>query len=335
MVKNAKRKSKPLDHGDERKTGNERKHVGKQAYGQRSDKTDVAPAIPKLLYGDFVRKLSHRLERALEDIEVHHNFEYGDEFENILCRFLRRVLPRKFGCCRGFVVNRAGHEAGDDIIIYDQNEFPTLRGLGDEFGGSLERIPIEAVYAYIEAKHTLDLDGSGESSFESACRQARAVKALCQQRDSLELNELDAILSFATQVDPPYGWPRIRNPMFAGVIARRIKCASEDNVLTNPQKLHDSLLNLGQQIHSPDLIIAGSNSVVFPAIPMENDPNNFSVESPFVEPGLSKYATRQVDGIAFGVGILRLLQALHWIRLGQFPWNNLLSDAANIPRRDM
>ena len=55
---------------------------------------------------------------------------------------LRIFLPSKYGVCRGFVVNRHGDKAGDDIIIYDQEKFPTLRLLPKDDFSLKEEIPI-------------------------------------------------------------------------------------------------------------------------------------------------------------------------------------------------
>ena len=67
-----------------------------------------------------------------------------------VCKFLRRFLPLKYGICRGFVVDRHGNT---DIITYDQELYPTLRFLdSDNQFAQKEQIPVEVVYAYIEAK---------------------------------------------------------------------------------------------------------------------------------------------------------------------------------------
>lgn len=59
----------------------------------------------------------------------------------------------KYGICRGFVVDRHGNTAGDDIITYDQELYPTLRFFdSDNQFAQKEQIPVEVVYAYIEAK---------------------------------------------------------------------------------------------------------------------------------------------------------------------------------------
>ncbi|WP_396150646.1 DUF6602 domain-containing protein [Flavobacterium sp.] len=74
--------------------------------------------MAKYLYDNFIIKLSEKFNRRLEEIETDFNFELGDEFEFAICDILQDLLPTKFGVTRGFVVNKDGVKAGDDIIIY-------------------------------------------------------------------------------------------------------------------------------------------------------------------------------------------------------------------------
>jgi uncharacterized protein DUF6602 len=142
----------------------------------------------KLLYGDFVRTIATTFDQALHNIAVEHNFELGDEFEVPLCKILRKVLPQKFGICRGYAINRDGDVAGDDIIIYERMRFPTARLIDDDW--SLEqRVPIEAVLAYIEAKHSLTLEGDGirEGKMKKCCTVDQHPRATRDDRCRLDL----------------------------------------------------------------------------------------------------------------------------------------------------
>jgi hypothetical protein len=113
--------------------------------------------MPTYLYDNYIISLSEKFLRRLEDISTYYNFDFGDEFEIAICQILRSFLPEKFGICRGFVVAKNGDREGDDIIIFDQTRFPTLRLNERNELSRKEAIPIEAVYGYIEAKHRLDL----------------------------------------------------------------------------------------------------------------------------------------------------------------------------------
>ena len=90
------------------------------------------------------------------------------------------MLPQKYGICRGFVVPADGASAGDDLIIYDSVRFPTLRLFPQESYEIKQDVPVEAVYAYIEAKHTLHIteDATDGQSLLKACSQVAAVKRI-------------------------------------------------------------------------------------------------------------------------------------------------------------
>ena len=89
---------------------------------------------------------------------IGYSFDYGPEFEIAVCEVLRIALPDRFGVARGYVVSADGSFAGDDIIIYEKARFPTLGLRGKDSYLKKEYIPAEAVYCYIEAKHTLHIE---------------------------------------------------------------------------------------------------------------------------------------------------------------------------------
>jgi len=128
-------------------------------------------------YDNFVVELSRKFISRLDDIKADFNFDYGDEFEIAICEVLRSFLPTKFGICRGFVIDINGSKEGDDIIIYDQVNFPTIKSNNRNDFGRKENIPIEAVYAYIEAKHTLN-----KESFDKSVCQIAKVKKMCPNK---------------------------------------------------------------------------------------------------------------------------------------------------------
>jgi hypothetical protein len=115
------------------------------------------------VYGNWLSEIANRFQARFDTITAVHNFEHGDEFEVALCQVLRDILPRRASVCRGYVVAQDGTLAGDDIIVFDAARFPVLRALGDDLSRK-EKVPAEAVLAYIEAKHTLHVDGGGPQS---------------------------------------------------------------------------------------------------------------------------------------------------------------------------
>ncbi|MCY7977718.1 hypothetical protein P8843_13890 [Bacillus inaquosorum] len=105
--------------------------------------------MSKHLYSNYIVTLAYQFQRIIDDIMVDYGFDYGDEFEVVICKALRKTLPNNYGICRGHVVSADSRKEGDDIIIFDQERFPTLRNNKKEDYSRKENIPIEAVYAYI------------------------------------------------------------------------------------------------------------------------------------------------------------------------------------------
>lgn len=288
-------------------------------------------SMNQYLYNNFVKKLSERFKEQLSKIEVEYNFDYGPEFEIALCRLLSSALPQKFGICRGFLVDASGKMAGDDIILYAHDRFPTLRqGLGLDFTVK-DQIPIEAAYAYIEAKHTLVLQGNDPSSLQKAVKQVAKVKELCARREPVELASFDPYVENLFKVNPSLEY-KIRNPMYGAVLARQVRLEGKSEILSNPDEidklikedLQDLVLN---RDYAPDLIIAGNHNIVVPALMR---PDGLCTYSQFFSEG-KIFGSRIVPDISFGIGLVCLFFALDWIRLGKFPWPQLFSDALQLP----
>ncbi len=282
--------------------------------------------MKNFFYADYIRKLAKQFDDALEEIEVNHNFEYGSEFEVAICKVFRRVLPHKFGVCRGYVVDETGDRAGDDIIIFDRIRFPTLRSLGEGDFSVKEYVPIDAVYAYIEAKHTLDLTSKDESSLANACDQTSRVKALCSRRPPVSLQTLEHGLTFGPtlKVDVEHGWPTTRNPMFACIISRRVR--SDRGIMTDPSKIHSVLMRekISLNSHTPDLIVVGRNNLIIPAC--KNHDTEALTISGFYLHGESTFVRYQAPEIALGVGLCCLLWAIDWIQLNRMPWQRIIAN---------
>ncbi len=291
--------------------------------------------MQEYLYNNYVQKLSQRFKSQLESIEAGFNFDYGPEFEVALCRILGSTLPQKFGICRGFVVDSKGQLAGDDIIIFAQDRFFTLRqGAGLDLAVK-EQIPIEAAYAYIEAKHTLVLEGEGGSSLHKAFEQVKKVKNICTQRAPVDLIGYDPyVQNFPLRVEPSIEY-KTRNHMFGGIFARHVRRNESSPILNDPSEI-DKLIKGVIERHnfekdfSPDLIVAGDSNVVVPAIKNSDQ----IVYAQFMSRE-KIYGTRTVEGRAYGIGLLCLSFALDWIRLGKMPWDELIADAMALPLKDI
>lgn len=282
-----------------------------------------------MIYGNYLENLSKAFKYRFEQISTHYNFDNGDEFEIALCYVLREILPSKYGICRGHVVNSKGEFAGDDIVIYDKECFPTLRVFPQESYDRKQDIPIEAVYAYIEAKYTMHINGDPQDkqSLIKACSQVSEVKRICETRESRspEFNHpyFKSNISYSERPD----WPKDLNPIFGAVFALRIKEKKGQKEVLNSESAMRVLVGacLGAQKPPSDLIIAGDSNLIIPCV--QSPEGKPIMHSPFYVPSVT--ATVQVmpsKNLAFATGICILLYALDTIQLGRMPWEHIIND---------
>jgi hypothetical protein len=265
-------------------------------------------------YAGFLQDLVERFDERLKRIKVEHNFEYGDEFEIAICEVLRQILPSRVGICRGYVVDRGGTTAGDDIILFDVARFPTLRLLQGDLSLK-ERVPVDAVLAYIEAKHTLYVEGEEGQSMIKAIRQVRAVKRLT--RPPVDLLEAGGIVfRGGFQVEHPVGYPARRNPIYAAIWAPHL------NVGKSKQPQHLTVLERADDIRGdvklsagPDVIAAGQ-VLVSPVLPLQDGTRG---ARPFITDECELNGSTH-EFRALGLAVFHLLWAIEWVQLGAMPW---------------
>lgn len=276
------------------------------------------------VYQDYVKNLHQTFLKRLDDIAVEFNFDYGYEFEIAICEILRSFLPIKYGICRGFVVSAEGEVAGDDIIIYDQERFPTLRPSMIKAFDKKEKIPIEAVYGYIEAKYTLD-----SNSFDKSFTQTQKVKILCSQREKVNIYQLDPHIQPDKFLPYPISnWPDYRNPVFCMIISRycvgvdgKTRSTSADDV---DIFLKSKLKDIDIHTNLPDLVVAGEHNFLSPAL-VQDGKNNPSLH--FITNVTNSYQVIKKLDIAFGAGLAQLAGAIDWARLGRMPWLRIVNDS--------
>lgn len=278
-----------------------------------------------MAYLDFLKNIDDKFQALFNEISAEYNFDNGPEFEIALCKALRIILPNKYGICRGFVVSKGGKTAGDDIIIYDQERFPTLRLLQDSTFAQKQKIPIEAVYAYIEAKHTLCLEGNGGQSLSKSTSQIKAVKEI--HREQVPLTQITpqvSILSY--NANRPSFWPQYRNPLYTAIISRQVRIKESSQISKCDdffQQFNLSCHLLSKSDYTPDLIIAGSDVIAIPSV-------NTQVESPFFMPGISNLSAIKSPDQSFGSGLISMMYAFDHITLGNIHWPTILADGLNL-----
>jgi hypothetical protein len=278
------------------------------------------------MYRDLVGRLSRLVNAELLKLEVIYNFDLGDEFEVALCHILSVSLPDKYGVCRGHIVTKKNETAGDDIIVFDRESSPTLRMLPKEDFSIKEYIPVESVYAYIEAKHTLYLDGDGNQSIVKASRQVESVKKLEREprshykiTDNLTLESKLLSLSIGGLEHP-----EIQNPLLGCIFSRY--------VAWNGKKRNSSELNKRPRIDfgiepafQPEIIVAGNDMIGLPA-KKENHIINLYLFRGTREDGIQLFIT---EGRAIALGIISLLHSIDTIRLNRIDWASIIIEQLN------
>ncbi|CDF79298.1 conserved hypothetical protein [Formosa agariphila KMM 3901] len=284
--------------------------------------------MSKYLYDDFIINLSKRITSRLNEISADYNFDYGDEYEIAICELLREFLPTKYGVCRGFVVNKAGQKFGDDIIIYDQVSFPTLKSLNKNDWARKENIPIEAVYCYIEAKYSLDISENPNSNLSKALKQISDVKSLVNEREKYELNKYDPYHFIPKPLNPVFGIPPYRNPIFSLIVSRYVK--NGDNRIENLETIKTLINKYVEKYkvteNSPEGIVVGQDNYIFTAIKKypNNNPTRFII--PYEE---NIYQSMQKDSNALAIALVHLYAGIDWIRLDKMPWEEIFNDIKN------
>lgn len=298
-----------------------------------------------MFYDGFLPRLQHALAAEFGKVHAVWNFDLGNDFEPILCRVLRSVLPAEFGVCRGFVVAKDGERAGDDIIIYDRLRFPMLRMLGEDDYSQKQLVPVEAVLAYIEAKHSLILDRPKKGSkwkgqsLDKACEQVGAVKAISRWHRQVTPYKK---VARGGRVEKEPGEPIIvRQPIFGMVFTPKVRETSRDKKGTSELKvIGGALLRVRSMRHfTPDCLVLGDRvlGLHYQTGQVEGAGDLGLVSRLFADETEKEHLSnlRAVEslndkgGLAFAAGVCQLMWALEQMRIWQMrrpmPWNEVVA----------
>jgi hypothetical protein len=285
----------------------------------------------EMMYKNFLKTVARRFEQIFSEISAEYNFDYGREFEIALCRALRTILPQRYGVCLGHVVSKDNQSAGDDIIVYNRETFPSLRLLPQDRYDRKNHIPIEAVCAYIEAKYTIYIKGTGRQSLSKALSQVSEVKSVIKLRKERHLRQYDEYASFPKEVYLTRGeeWPEIANPPYGAIVAFRVCEAERKPIIQDPVQIRDLLTDRLIDIDfAPDMAILGSSNLFLP-ISKKSTREHLQINSPFFVDGKTELNIWPIKEHAFAVGICSLLWAIDTIRLNPLPWSDILIEGIN------
>lgn len=279
-----------------------------------------------MIYNDFLKQLKKTIDNKFSEMQSIYNFDKGSEFESAICEILRLILPDKFGICRGFVVPKLGNTVGDDIIIYDKQRFPLLRLLSKDDLSRKQYIPVEAVYCYIEAKHTLHIssDINDGQSLQKACKQVGDVKRLYREPRLPE--QVHPYFNSNVSMGDRPDWPKNLNPIFGMIFARNIKSKKTDKLNLSCDGVVPAMrgYNFGKVNYAPDLIVAGDSNVLAPSVTTNGHPK---FHSPFCVEGVTNELRNfKSNGIAYAISMCILLYALDTMQLGRMPWPEIIYD---------
>lgn len=184
---------------------------------------------------------------------------------------------------------------------------PTLRSNMSRQFPVKEQIPVDAVYAYIECKHSI----SDEAVLKKAIGQAEAVKKLILTRQGLKNPdyEADGPVYNGRVRDWPPTFPALKNQPFCAVFARKYS--------------PDVAVPSSASEPSPDLLILGNNHIATQTVYLGADGPKSSL---FFD---GKYGAgllaEPASSNAYGLGLVTLLQALSWIELLPIDWSATLN----------
>lgn len=284
-----------------------------------------------MLYDGFAKTINDRVLSELDTIASEHNFELGEEFEIAICRVLRKVLPVKYGICRGYVVSKDGQKCGDDIIIFDVARYPTLLFRDRDDFSRKENIPIEAVFGYIEAKYTLNIQGNCGQSLQKAIAQTQAVKRLVNTRESVKLGTIRGVDLGNNKFASPDSYPDYWNPSWCGIFVGRLRTKKGGELIESYDKFKDSInsLDLLSPDDHPDMLVLGRDIIISPSKSSGED-NIAEMSFFWIDDRFNHGVMNNTPGMAFGVGVIALLAAIDWIRLAPMPWTRIMADASGM-----
>ena len=245
-------------------------------------------------------------------------------------------------------MDKDGNKAGDDIIIFDQQNFPTLRFLNKDNIFLKQQVPIEAVLAYIEVKNTLD-----DVSYLKAVKQVKDVKNLCYKR-SLKMYEwlpFEEKKLFSNEYNTLGYWePTIKNPVYGMIFSRYSVDKDGKRITESSAKNNGKVYNFANftlekyrdeiddnSFLNPDSIIFGDSNVAICSGKYIDKKGNERLGITRFYAGIKEQCQYQIKnqyGNSYGIALAHLMMALNFIKLIEMPWENIFGCPKNYEDSD-
>lgn len=141
------------------------------------------------IFFEASKKLRQDLDRTMS---IPHAGERGGEVENILKRFLKDHLPKRYDVTSGFILDRNDNvSAQTDVIVYDASSCPVLETYEDNL-----IVPSDNATAVIEVKSNLT-----KEDIEDAAGKIANIKSLSKSKIDLppgpwNLNTIGILFAF-------------------------------------------------------------------------------------------------------------------------------------------
>lgn len=153
--------------------------------------------MPKFTLDALLHSAARRMQVDLEERLIDHPGELGTAREEVVRRFLRDYLPKRFEVATGFVFDSGGKVSNQmDIIIFDSSVCPRF----ETAGGKLY-FPCEAVVAIGQVKSSI----TSEKELRSAIENIATAKQLDRSaggtaKDSKHGEMIDHVHNYLHQI---------------------------------------------------------------------------------------------------------------------------------------
>lgn len=259
-----------------------------------------------MIYADLVQRLGQRLSQLTNKFASHSD---AAEFTQGMVKLLKKILPSQYGVTLGQAQAEDGALSESAILIFDAEQWPLLKILDN----SNPIIPLNSVYAYLEAHPTVYLEGSNNpGDMDTILKRIRQFKHLPRDKTPIINSSQQNLKGLICN-----------NPLYAMIIADNIQLNANKAALTSQQiqpifNIFCSQLATTGGNALPDIMAVSQDLIALPT-------NNEKIQSPFLLPAQSQLKPYLTQQKSLALALTTLLQALSLIKLTATPWEQIIS----------